>query len=82
MIQFIQAHGFTPVSERAIRLVVMHTMEAPEKPGTAMAVAEWFAGPKAPQASAHYCIDAVDVIQCVPEDVVAWARTHTRSPTH
>ena len=56
-----------------IDLIVIHTMEAPEKPGTAHGVAEWFAGPNAPQASAHYCIDAVDVIQCVPEDVVAWA---------
>ena len=56
-----------------IDLIVIHTMEAPEKPGTARAVANWFSGPNAPQASAHYCIDAVDVIQCVPEDVIAWA---------
>jgi N-acetyl-anhydromuramyl-L-alanine amidase AmpD len=48
-------------------------MEAPEKPGTARAVAHWFEGPNAPQASAHYCIDADETIQCVPEDVVAWA---------
>jgi len=48
-------------------------MEAPEKPGTARGVAEWFAGPNAPMASAHYCIDAIEVVQSVPENVVAWA---------
>lgn len=73
MIQFIQAHGFTPVSERAIRLIVIHTMEAPEKPGTAIAVARWFAGPNAPKASAHYCVDDSNVVQCVQEHDVAWA---------
>jgi N-acetyl-anhydromuramyl-L-alanine amidase AmpD len=61
-----------PRPGQPIDLVVIHTMEAPEKPGTARAVADWFAGPNAPQASAHYCVDATEVIQCVPEDVVAW----------
>jgi N-acetyl-anhydromuramyl-L-alanine amidase AmpD len=40
---------------------------------TALAVAKWFAGPQAPQASAHYCVDAIDVIQCVGESDIAWA---------
>jgi N-acetyl-anhydromuramyl-L-alanine amidase AmpD len=62
-----------PRPGQPIDLVVVHTMEAPEKPGTARAVAEWFAGEHAPQASAHFCIDADEVIQCVSEDVVAWA---------
>jgi len=57
---------------QAIDLIVIHTMEAPERAGTARAVAQWFAGPDAPEASAHYCIDASEIIQCVPEDVVAW----------
>jgi N-acetyl-anhydromuramyl-L-alanine amidase AmpD len=48
-------------------------MEAPEKPHTARNVALWFAGTQAPQASAHYCIDADEIVQCVKEDVVAWA---------
>jgi N-acetyl-anhydromuramyl-L-alanine amidase AmpD len=62
-----------PRPGQRIDLIVIHTMEAPEKPGTARAVAHWFAGPDAPEASAHYCIDADETIQCVPEDVVAWA---------
>ncbi len=48
-------------------------MEAPEKPHTARAVANWFAGNDAPMASAHYCVDASETIQCVADDVVAWA---------
>lgn len=73
--QFIQARNYTPVrgAPRAIRLIVIHTMEAPEKPGTALSVAHWFAGPSAPQASAHYCLDATDEVQCVHEQDVAWA---------
>lgn len=71
---FIQAKNCGP--DRAgvpVLWVVVHTMEAPEKPGTARAVARWFAGPDAPQASAHYCIDDAECVQCVPETVVAWA---------
>lgn len=70
---FIQARNFTKTGGRSVRLLVMHTMEAPEKPGTALAVAHWFAGPDAPQASAHYCVDDKDVVQCVAEMDVAWA---------
>jgi N-acetyl-anhydromuramyl-L-alanine amidase AmpD len=55
-----------------VDLVVIHTMEALKRAGTARAVAEWFAGASAPEASAHYCVDADEIIQCVPEDVVAW----------
>jgi len=73
-IPLIQAKNAGPPRPgQAIDWIVIHTMEAPEKPGTARAVAEWFAGPNAPEASAHFCIDAAEVIQCVPEDVVAWA---------
>jgi N-acetyl-anhydromuramyl-L-alanine amidase AmpD len=48
-------------------------MEAPEKPGAALAVAKWFAGPNAPNASAHFCVDADVMIQCVFLHDVAWA---------
>jgi N-acetyl-anhydromuramyl-L-alanine amidase AmpD len=73
-IPLIRARNDGPARRgQRIDWLVIHTMEAPEKPGTARAVAEWFAGSKAPQASAHYCIDAVEVVQCVPEDFVAWA---------
>lgn len=57
---------------RTIDVVTIHTMESSEKPGTAGAVARWFAGPTAPMASAHFCIDPNDVVQCVRETDVAW----------
>lgn len=80
---FIQARNYTRVAGRDIRLVVLHTMEAPEKPGTARAVAKWFAGNLAPQASAHYCIDNREVIQCVKEQDVAWgAPSANRTGVH
>lgn len=72
--QFIQAKNFTKVQgHRVIDVVVLHTMEAVEKDGTALRVAQWFAGPAAPQASAHYCIDAHEIIGCVRENDIAWA---------
>ncbi|GIV00833.1 MAG: hypothetical protein KatS3mg014_2448 [Actinomycetota bacterium] len=71
---FVQARNYTPVTgHRPARLVVIHTMEAPEKPDTAEAVARWFAGPHAPRASAHLCVDADSVVQCVRLRDVAWA---------
>jgi N-acetyl-anhydromuramyl-L-alanine amidase AmpD len=69
---FIQARNFTPAARQRIDLIVIHTMEAPEKPGTARNVARWFAGKDAPRASAHYCIDDREVIQCVKDTDVAW----------
>lgn len=70
---FVQAANYTRTSGRSIRLIVLHSMESPEKPGTARAVAAWFAGAGAPKASAHYCVDGQDIIQCVREQDVAWA---------
>jgi N-acetyl-anhydromuramyl-L-alanine amidase AmpD len=73
---FIQAKNFNrstrPNPPHPIQLIVIHTMEAPEKPKTAFNVASWFAGPSAPQASAHFCVDDAQVIQCVLECDVAW----------
>lgn len=59
-------------------------MEAPEKPGTALGVAKWFAKPNpkpgeardlrihCPEASAHFCVDDGVMIQCVRLHDVAW----------
>jgi N-acetyl-anhydromuramyl-L-alanine amidase AmpD len=69
---FIEARHYTRTSGRAIDLIVIHTMEAPEKPGSAEGVARWFAGPTAPEASAHYCIDSNSIVQCVRDSDVAW----------
>jgi N-acetyl-anhydromuramyl-L-alanine amidase AmpD len=71
-IPFIKARNFTRGRSNAIDVLVIHTMESPEKPDTAESVANWFAGSTAPQASAHYCIDADSVVQCVQDDDVAW----------
>jgi len=71
-IPFVQARNFTRGRSNAIDVLVVHTMESPEKPDTAESVANWFAGSTAPQASAHYCIDANSVVQCVRDTDVAW----------
>jgi len=70
---FIEAKNYTRIGNRSkVDLIVIHTMEAPEKPKTARNVATWFAGPSAPQASAHYCVDDAEIIQCVLECDIAW----------
>lgn len=79
-IPFVSAKGqnvlWPRIKLRAIDVVVMHTMEAPETSMTAENVASWFAGknPKypPPPASAHYCVDSDSVVQCVRESDVAW----------
>ena len=55
------------------RLIVIHTMETPENRGRAYQVATWFAGPSAPQASAHYMVDDAEVYNTVLEANTAWA---------
>ena len=70
---FIQAKNYTKGPRKnPITLIVIHSMEAPEKPGTAERVARWFAGSNAPQASAHYCVDAISIWQCVKDSDIAW----------
>jgi len=73
-IPMIRAVNYWVVARTDIRLIVIHTMESPEKPGTARGVAEWFGGlrGKAPEASAHYCVDQSEIIQCVRLVDVAW----------
>lgn len=70
---FVQAKNFTHVGiGRRATLIVIHTMESPEKPGTALGVARWFAGSTAPRASAHFCLDDKVTVQCVELTDVAW----------
>lgn len=73
-IDFVRARNFTPAKRgvAAIRHIVIHDMEAPEHPGTAESVAAWFAGPDAPQASAHYNVDGDSIVQSVQDCDVAW----------
>ncbi len=68
---FIESPNVTRTSGRVVDVVVMHTMETAETAGVAKAVAHWFASPSS-QVSAHYCVDADTVVQCVREEDVAW----------
>ena len=73
-IPFVPARNYTVVltKPRTIDLIVVHTMEAVNKPDTAERVAAWFAGSNAPRASAHYNIDADSTVQSVRDRDVAW----------
>jgi N-acetyl-anhydromuramyl-L-alanine amidase AmpD len=71
-IPFVQARNYTKGRSGPVDVIVIHTMESPEKPDTAENVAHWFAGSTAPQASAHYCIDSNSVVCCVKDSDVAW----------
>ena len=68
---FVESPNFTPATRRAIDVVVMHTMEIRERPDAAEICARWFATPVS-QVSAHYCVDANSVVQCVREKDIAW----------
>jgi hypothetical protein len=46
-------------------LIVLHSMEAPEKLTTAENIAGWFGGPDAPHTSPTFCADVNSIIQCV-----------------
>jgi hypothetical protein len=74
-IQAAQCGVLWPKKRSKIDLIVIHTMEAPEKPRTARNVAEWFAGKTSPQASANFCVDSNETIQCVRETDIAWHAT-------
>lgn len=58
--------------EKALRLIVIHTMEAPESPQTAENVAAYFAS-GAVVASAHACVDQDSVVVCLPPTATAFA---------
>lgn len=74
-VAFVRARNFRVAARPAssILWLVIHSMEAAEKPNTAENVATWFAGAGAPMASAHYCIDSDSVVQCVALKDVAFA---------
>ena len=69
----ILARNYTKGRTHRPRLIVVHTMESPEGTRTARSIAEWFAGPNAPKASAHVCVDATETITCVYDGDTAWA---------
>lgn len=72
--KFVQAKRFSPapIKPRDITLIVIHTAECSETPNAAENVAAYFAGPQAPQASAHYTVDCDSVVQSVEEAAISW----------
>jgi hypothetical protein len=74
-VEFIQARNYTRVGSpaRSIDLIVIHTMEYPERPTGAEWCANYFAGVSAPKASAHYMVDNDTIVQGVRDEDVAWA---------
>lgn len=58
--------------EKALRLIVVHTMEAPEAPQTAENIAAYFASGSV-VASAHACVDQDSVVVCLPASDTAFA---------
>lgn len=73
---FVKAKWFKDIvnQKREVRVIVIHTMQAPEKDKTAENVAKYFQGlPSTKKASAHLCIDNNSIVQCVSDNDVAWA---------
>lgn len=68
---FVESPNVTRSTGRVIDVVVIHTMEIPERPDAAEICARWFQSP-ASQVSAHYCVDADGIVQCVREHDIAW----------
>src|SRR5262249_46293804 len=69
----VKARFFKHVTEqRQVRVIVIHSMEAPEKGETAENVARFFQMTENP-ASAHLCIDNNSIVQCVMDNDVAFA---------
>jgi N-acetyl-anhydromuramyl-L-alanine amidase AmpD len=66
------------VKVNAWQWIVIHCTESSERPNSARNVAQWFAKPWDGKrkvwvkASAHFVVDAKEVIQCVPEDRIAY----------
>ena len=68
---FVESPHVTRTGGRQIDLIVIHTMEMDEKGETAEHCAQWFRNPAA-NVSAHYCVDANSIVQCVRDQDVGW----------
>ncbi len=69
---FVAARWFTPAQGRTIRVIVIHDAEFPEKERAAYGIADYFRTTDT-KASAHFCVDNNNIVQCVHEHDVAWA---------
>ena len=68
---FVESQHVNKTGGRQIDLIVIHTMEMDEKGETAENCAQWFRNPGA-KVSAHYCVDADSIVQCVHDQDVGW----------
>jgi N-acetyl-anhydromuramyl-L-alanine amidase AmpD len=68
---FVASPHYTRMPGRPTDVLVMHTMEIAERPDAAEICARWFQS-RVSRVSAHYCVDANGVIQCVRERDIAW----------
>ena len=68
---FVPSPHVTRTGGRRIDLIVVHTMEVDELEDAALRCARWFQHPRS-RLSAHYCVDASTIVQCVPDEDVAW----------
>lgn len=71
--KFVQARNYTRTAGRHVDVIVLHTMEYPERPTGAEWCADYFARTGAPRASAHYMVDNDTIVQGVRDVDVAWA---------
>ena len=63
-----------------ISMIVIHTTESSERPGSAIDVAKWFSSNNAPLASPHYVVDPASIVGCVHEEDTAWAAPGANGP--
>ena len=82
-IPFVQAKWYIhPTKNRHPQLIVIHSMEAPEKGVTAENVAKYFQTTKRP-ASTQYCVDNNSIVQCVQcSDICAGAPNANQKGIH
>ena len=72
---YIQAapNTYRSADGREVLQIVIHTSEAPKRPGSARSVAEYFHnGSEGRFASAHYCVDSEDIYHCVQNKDIAY----------
>lgn len=70
--KWLQARHWTWLQRKSVRLIVVHTTECREAVGDAIAVANFFHGANAPQASSHLVVDANEIVECVKPEHAAW----------
>ncbi len=76
-IPFIEARHYLRAARKRVDLIVLHSMESPEKGTSAESCARYFAAlpvdlPPGKKTSAHYTVDSNSIVQCVRDEDVAY----------